>query len=121
MFQAGGGADAAYTHACVTRGWFAAPGELGAARRDRHLDPGPSLQPGTAAAAGFKVITLTLEEDGYPSLEALKAAIGPRTAALMINNPDDMGLYNPQHQGMGAARQARPARWPSTTTPTSTA
>ena len=36
-----------------------------------------------------------LEEDGYPSLEALKAAVSDRTAALMINNPDDMGIYNP--------------------------
>jgi glycine dehydrogenase subunit 2 len=26
----------------------------------------------------------------------LKAALGPDTAALMINNPDDMGVYNPE-------------------------
>jgi glycine dehydrogenase subunit 2 len=36
-----------------------------------------------------------LEEDGYPSLAALKAALSDRTACLMINNPDDMGIYNP--------------------------
>jgi len=29
VFQAGGGAEAAYTHACVTRAWLAARGELG--------------------------------------------------------------------------------------------
>ena len=28
-------------------------------------------------------------------MEALKAAVSNRTAALMINNPDDMGIYNP--------------------------
>ena len=49
----------------------------------------------TAAAAGFKVVTLPLEEDGYPSLDALRAAVSDRTAALMVNNPDDMGIYNP--------------------------
>ena len=49
----------------------------------------------TAAAAGFKVVTLNLEENGYPSIEALKAAVSDRTAALFINNPDDMGIYNP--------------------------
>ena len=49
----------------------------------------------TAAAAGFKVVTLQLEENGYPSLAALKAAVSDRTAALLINNPDDMGIYNP--------------------------
>jgi len=95
-FQAAGGADAAYTHVCVTRGWLAARGELG--QRDEIVT---SIQthpcnPATAAAAGFKVITLPLEEGGYPSLDALRAALSPRTAALMINNPDDMGIYNPQ-------------------------
>jgi glycine dehydrogenase subunit 2 len=95
VFQAAGGADAAYTHACVTRAWLAARGELG--KRDEIIT---SLQahpcnPATAATAGFKVITLPLEENGYPSLDALKAAVSDRTAALMINNPDDMGIYNP--------------------------
>ncbi|MFC7766677.1 PLP-dependent aminotransferase family protein [Leucobacter soli] len=42
------------------------------------------------------MITLPVEEEGYPSLEALQAAIGPRTAALVLNNPDDMGIYNPR-------------------------
>ena len=40
-------------------------------------------------------MTLQLEENGYPSLAALKAAVSTRTAALIINNPDDMGIYNP--------------------------
>lgn len=96
VFQPGGGADAAYTMTAVARAWWAAKGQLGA--RDEVIT---SIQahpcnPATAAAAGFKVITLPLEADGYPSLEALKAAVGPRTAMLMINNPDDMGIYNPE-------------------------
>jgi glycine dehydrogenase subunit 2 len=49
----------------------------------------------TAAASGFKVVTLMLEDNGYPSTEALKAAVSNRTAALMVGNPDDMGIYNP--------------------------
>jgi glycine dehydrogenase subunit 2 len=95
IFQPGGGADAAYTHAVVTRAWLQARGEL--CRRDEIIT---SIQAhpcnaATAAAAGFKVVTLMLEEEGYPSVEALKAAVSDRTAALMINNPDDMGIYNP--------------------------
>jgi glycine dehydrogenase subunit 2 len=95
VFQAGGGADAAYTHAVVTRAWLQARGELG--QRDEIVT---SIQAhpcnaATAAAAGFKVVTLMLEDDGYPSVEALRAAVSNRTAALMINNPDDMGIYNP--------------------------
>jgi glycine dehydrogenase subunit 2 len=52
--------------------------------------------PATAAAAGFRVVNLPLEENGYPSLDALKAALSEKTALLMINNPDDMGIYNPE-------------------------
>ena len=36
-----------------------------------------------------------LGPDGYPELDALRAAVSDRTAALMVNNPDDMGIYNP--------------------------
>jgi glycine dehydrogenase subunit 2 len=95
VFQAGGGADAAYTNCVVTRAYHASRGELG--RRNEVIT---SIQAhpcnaATAAAAGFKVVTLNLEKNGYPSLEALKAAISDRTAALFINNPDDMGIYNP--------------------------
>ena len=95
IFQAGGGADAAYTHCCITRAYHQAKGQL--AERDEIIT---SIQAhpcnaATAAAAGFKVVTLQLEENGYPSLAALKAAVSNRTAALLINNPDDMGIYNP--------------------------
>jgi glycine dehydrogenase subunit 2 len=94
-FQAAGGADAAYTHVCVTRGWLQATGQLGVRDEIVTSIQAHPCNPATAAAAGFKVISLPLEEGGYPSVEALKAALGPRTAALMINNPDDMGIYNP--------------------------
>lgn len=96
VFQAGGGADAAYTSAVVTRAYHAAQGEL--EQRDEiitTIQTHPS-NAATAAAAGFKVITLMLDENGYPSLDALRAAVSNRTAALMVNNPDDMGVYNPE-------------------------
>ena len=96
VFQAGGGADAAYTSCCVTRAYHAARGEL--EQRDEIITTIQThpCNAATAATAGFKVVTLMLEEDGYPSLGALEAAVSERTAALMINNPDDMGVYNPE-------------------------
>lgn len=95
-FQAAGGADAAWTQAVITRAWHAARGE--AATRTKIITSIQShpCNPATAATAGFEVVTLPLGEQGYPTLDALKAAIGPDTAALMINNPDDMGVYNPE-------------------------
>src|SRR6185503_19095826 len=96
VFQPGGGAHAAYTHAVITRAYHASRGEL--AQRDEIVTTiqAHPCNAATAAAAGFKIVTLPLEENGYPSLEALKAAVSERTAALMVNNPDDMGVYNPE-------------------------
>ncbi|MBX8827355.1 aminomethyl-transferring glycine dehydrogenase subunit GcvPB [Ochrobactrum sp. SFR4] len=96
VFHAGGGADAAYLNCCVARAYHASRGEL--QQRDEiitTIQTHPSSA-ATAATAGFKVITLMLDENGYPSLDALKAAVSERTAALMVNNPDDMGVYNPE-------------------------
>ncbi len=95
VFQPGGGAHAAYAHVCVTRAYHQAKGQL-----ERRSEIITSIQThpcnaATAAAGGFKVITLMLEDNGYPSVEALKAAVSERTAALLIGNPDDMGIYNP--------------------------
>ena len=36
------------------------------------------------------------DADGYPDLEALKAAVSERTAALLITNPEDTGIFNPR-------------------------
>ncbi|MEZ5925268.1 MAG: aminomethyl-transferring glycine dehydrogenase subunit GcvPB [Hyphomicrobiaceae bacterium] len=95
VFQAGGGADAAYTHSVVTRAYHKSRGELEQRNEIVTSIQAHPCNAATAAAAGYKVVTLMLEENGYPSTEALRAAVGPRTAALLINNPDDMGIYNP--------------------------
>ena len=96
VFQAGGGADAAYTMATITRAYHASRGELDQRTEIITTAQAHPCNPATAAAAGFKVITIPLDEDGYPSLEALKSVVSERTAALMVNNPDDIGIYNPK-------------------------
>ncbi len=95
VFQPGGGADAAYTHVCMTRAYFLSKGELEQRNEIITSIQAHPCNAATAAAAGFKVVTLMLEDDGYPSVDALRAAVSNRTAALLINNPDDMGIYNP--------------------------
>ena len=95
VFQAGGGAHASYINGCVMRAYHEANGEL--EKRNEVITTlyTHCCNPATAAAAGFKVITLMPEENSYPSLEALKAALSERTAGLMVVNPDDLGIYNP--------------------------
>jgi glycine dehydrogenase subunit 2 len=48
-----------------------------------------------AAVKGYKVITLMQNEDGLPTVEDLKKVLGPRTAGLLITNPEDTGIFNP--------------------------
>ncbi len=95
VFQPGGGADAAFLHATVTRAYHEAAGNLAQRREIITTAQAHPCNPATAAAAGFEVITLPLEEEGYASVEALRSVASERTAALMVNNPDDIGIYNP--------------------------
>lgn len=49
-----------------------------------------------AAVKGYKIITLYQNEDGLPEVDALKKAVSNRTAGLLITNPEDTGIFNPQ-------------------------
>ncbi|MEW5722147.1 MAG: aminomethyl-transferring glycine dehydrogenase subunit GcvPB [Thermodesulfobacteriota bacterium] len=95
-FQPQGGSHATYAHACLLRAYHADRGEL--ERRSEVITTifSHPCNAATAAAAGFKVITLMPDPDGYPDLEALKAALSEKTAGLMITNPEDTGIYNPR-------------------------
>jgi glycine dehydrogenase subunit 2 len=92
------GSAAIYTNVAMIRAYHASRGEAG--QRDEIITTIFSHPSNAACAhtAGFKVITLYPDEDGYPDLEALKAAVSERTAGLMITNPEDTGIYNPRIQ-----------------------
>jgi len=47
----------------------------------------------TAAMAGFDVVELPSADDGRVDVEALEAAVGDDTAALMLTNPNTLGLF----------------------------
>ncbi len=94
--QPGAGSAAIYTNVSIIRAYHASRGE--ADQRDEIITTIFSHPSNAACAktAGFKVITLYPDQDGYPDLEALKAAVSERTAGLMITSPEDTGIYNPQ-------------------------
>ncbi|TDD96363.1 glycine dehydrogenase subunit 2 [Actinomadura rubrisoli] len=94
--QPGAGSAAIYANVSMIRAYFAARGEAG--QRDEVITTIFSHPSNAACAktAGYKVITLYPDADGYPDIEALKQAVGPRTAALFITNPEDTGLFNPR-------------------------
>jgi len=57
----------------------------------------PSSAHGTnfasAAMAGYDVVELPAGEDGRVDMEALEAALSEETAALMLTNPNTLGLF----------------------------
>lgn len=96
--QPGAGSAAIYTNVSIIRAYHEARGE--ADRRDEIITTIFSHPSNAACAktAGFKIITLYPDEDGYPDLAALKAAVSERTAGLLITNPEDTGIFNPKIQ-----------------------
>ena len=94
--QPGAGSAAIYANVSMIRAYHAARGE--GDQRDEVITTIFSHPSNAACAktAGYKVITLYPDPDGYPDLDALKAAVSERTAALLITNPEDTGIYNPE-------------------------
>ena len=90
-----GGSAAIWSNIAMIRAFHEANGE-GEQRREviTTIFSHPS-NAAAAKAAGYDVITLYPDADGYPDLEALKRALSPRTAAIMVTNPEDTGIYNP--------------------------
>ncbi len=95
--QPGAGSSAIYANVAMIRAYHAARGDAG--RRDEVITTIFSHPSNAAAAkvAGYRVITLYPDaETGRPSLDALRAAVSERTAALLITNPEDTGIFNPE-------------------------
>ena len=94
--QPGAGSAAIYTAASMMRAYHESRGE--GATRDEVITTIFSHPSDAACAktAGYKIVTLYPDEDGYPDTDALRAAVGPRTAGLFVANPEDTGIYNPR-------------------------
>ncbi len=92
--QTGGGSQALYSIISIIRAWLEHTGQT--ETKDEIITTIYS-HPSNAAVAklkGFKIITIYPGDDGRPDFEALKNAVSERTAALMITNPEDIGIYN---------------------------
>ncbi|HET7677127.1 MAG TPA: aminomethyl-transferring glycine dehydrogenase subunit GcvPB [Candidatus Limnocylindrales bacterium] len=56
-------------------------------------DSSHGTNPATASMAGYRTITVRSNERGGVDLDALRAALGPQTAAVMLTNPSTLGLF----------------------------
>ena len=59
--------------------------------------------PATAALIGFSVRAVPARADGTVSAEAVKAALGPDVAAIMLTNPNTCGLFESEVVEIAAA------------------
>ena len=46
------------------------------------------------AVKGYKIIKILPDKDGYPDFEAFKNAVSNKTAAFIVANPEDTGVFN---------------------------
>ncbi len=94
-FQPGGGSQAIFLMAAMVRAYFESRGE----ERNEVITTLYS-HPSDAAApvvTGYKIVYLQPDPiTGLPDPEAFKAVCTEKTAAFMVANPEDTGLYNGQ-------------------------
>lgn len=98
--QPAAGAHGEWTGLMMIRAYHESRGE----HRDKVIVPDSShgTNPASASVAGLKTITIPSTDKGLVDLEALRAAVGSDTAALMLTNPNTLGLFEEQIQEIAA-------------------
>jgi glycine dehydrogenase subunit 2 len=56
-------------------------------------DAAHGTNPASAVMCGYTVREIPTDRDGNVDLEALRAAVGPNTAGLMLTNPSTLGVF----------------------------
>lgn len=59
-------------------------------------DAAHGTNPASAAMCGYQVVEIPTDSRGGMDLEALRTAVGPDTAGLMLTNPNTLGLFDEQ-------------------------
>jgi glycine dehydrogenase subunit 2 len=91
--QPAAGAHGELTGILLIRAYHEANGE-GAERRVVIVPDGAhGTNPATAAMVGYEVHEVPTGPDGEVDLEAFKAALGPHVAAVMLTNPNTLGIF----------------------------
>ena len=92
--QPAAGAHGEFTGLLLIKAWHRSRGD---AARTKILAPDSAhgTNPASAAMAGFEVVNIPSDANGYVDLEELKKRVGPDTAGLMLTNPNTVGLFDP--------------------------
>ena len=91
--QPAAGAHGEYTGLLLIRAYHEAAGDT--ARTNIIVpDSAHGTNPATATMAGFKAVNVPSNAEGGVDLDALRAAVGPDTAGLMLTNPNTLGVFD---------------------------
>ncbi len=90
--QPAAGAHGELTGLLLIKAYFQAKGDS-ARRKIIVPDTAHGTNPATAAMIGYEVIEIKSNSRGLVDLDALKAVLGPDVAAIMLTNPNTLGLF----------------------------
>ena len=90
--QPAAGAQGEWTGLMMIRAFHEANGDL-ARTKVIVPDSAHGTNPASAVVAGFEAITVKSNENGLVDLEDLRRVVGEDTAALMLTNPNTLGLF----------------------------
>jgi glycine dehydrogenase subunit 2 len=91
--QPAAGAHGELTGVLIVRAYHQERGDT-ARRKILVPDTAHGTNPATAAMAGFDVVTIPSDRRGNVDLDKVRELTGPDTAALMITNPNTLGLWD---------------------------
>jgi glycine dehydrogenase subunit 2 len=99
--QPAAGAHGEWTGLMMIRAYHESRGDM---NRTKVIVPDSAhgTNPASATVAGFETVTVKSNEHGLVDLEDLKRVVGEDTAALMLTNPNTLGLFEEQILEMAA-------------------
>ena len=80
----------------IMRAYHEHRGEGATRRKVLVPDAAHGTNPASAAMCGYDVVEIPSDSRGGMDLEALRRAVGPDTAGLMLTNPNTLGLFDEQ-------------------------
>ncbi|SFF54257.1 glycine dehydrogenase (decarboxylating) beta subunit [Halobacillus alkaliphilus] len=99
--QPAAGAHGEWTGLMMIRAYHEANGDYG---RTKVIVPDSAhgTNPASATVAGFEAVTVKSDERGLVDLEDLRRVVDEQTAALMLTNPNTLGLFEEDIEEMAA-------------------
>ena len=93
-FQPAAGAHGEFTGLLLIKAYHHSRGD--GAKRTKVIVPDSAhgTNPASATMNGYTTVNVPSNADGGVDLDALRAAVGPDTAALMLTNPNTLGIFD---------------------------